>query len=613
MAQINPTVGAIRKNSRKILSYIERAGRMDCDLVVFPELALTGYPPEDLLLKPRFITDNIKAIGDISRKVNGITALVGFVDRGRDGELYNSAAILHKGTIVGICHKILLPNYGVFDEQRYFKAGNLPTSFTLNGLNIGVGICEDLWFAEGPARLQRLCGAHVIVNLNASPFDSDKLLRREELIGQRVRENKVAIIYNNLVGGQDELVFDGQGMVVDEHARVLARGKAFEEDLFVVDLDTAGLQKARRTDKRERELLLKGLTERGGSGKVRLIRLPKEDREKDKAAIPRRAKGVRLAAVEVLARGKPPAEAMARRAEGTEPERELPERDMPERDLEDTLSALVLGTRDYAKKNGFKRSVIGLSGGIDSALVAVVAARALGAENITGVFMPSRYSSKDSLEDAELLAKNLGIDYRDISITPTFNSYLKSLEHDFKGTRPGVAEENLQARTRGNLVMALSNKFGWLVLTTGNKSEMAVGYATLYGDMAGGFAVIKDVPKLLVYRLSEYINEKAESPLIPQRILTKPPTAELRPDQCDQDTLPPYEILDPILKAYVEDNRCVSEIVAMGFKKAVVKRVIEMVDRSEYKRRQSPPGIKITTRAFGKDRRMPITNGYRHK
>jgi len=597
LAQINPTVGAISKNSRKILSFIDKAARMDCDLVVFPELALTGYPPEDLLLKPRFITDNMKAIEDISRKVKGITALVGFVGRGSDGELYNSAAILHKGTIAGICHKIHLPNYGVFDEQRYFKVGDLPMSFSLNGLKIGVGICEDLWFAEGPARLQRLCGAHVIVNLNASPFDSDKLLRREELIGQRVRENKVAIIYNNLVGGQDELVFDGRGMVVDEHARVLARGKAFDEDLFVVDLDTTVLQKARRGDKKERELLLAGLAESGDISKVRLIRLSKEESKKDKVAIPKRALGVRLTAGEVLLESESCKE--ENDSQGLEQEREL----------EDTLSALVLGTRDYAKKSGFKRCVIGLSGGIDSALVAVIAAKALGAENVTGVFMPSRYSSNDSREDAELIAKNLCIDYRDISITPTFNSYLQSLEKDFEGTEPGVAEENLQARTRGNLIMALSNKFGWLVLTTGNKSEMAVGYATLYGDMAGGFAVIKDVPKLLVYRLSEYINKKAGSAMIPERIITKPPTAELRPDQCDQDTLPPYEILDPILKAYVEDNQCVSEIVAMGFDKAVVKRIITMVDRSEYKRRQSPPGIKITTRAFGKDRRMPITNG----
>ncbi|VAW38513.1 NAD synthetase / Glutamine amidotransferase chain of NAD synthetase [hydrothermal vent metagenome] len=594
MAQVNPTVGAINKNSKKILSFIERAGKLDSDLVVFPELALTGYPPEDLLLKPRFITDNLKAIEDISRRVKGITALVGFVDRGRGGEIFNSAALLHKGTIAGVYHKMFLPNYGVFDEQRYFKAGTAPMSFTLGGIKIGLGICEDLWYADGPARLQTLCGAHAIVNINASPFDSGKVLRREELLAQRVRENKVAIIYNNLVGGQDELVFDGQGMVIGETGRVLGRGKAFTEDLFVVDMDTAGVKKARREDKKEREGLLKKVFASGSASSVRLIRLAKEDR-KNKRSIPEKARGAAVAAGEVLAEGN------------------FDESNRPEREIEDILSALVLGTRDYAKKSGFKRCVIGLSGGIDSALVAVVAARALGPENVTGVFMPSRYSSKDSREDAELIAKNLGVEYRSIPITSTFNSYLKSLGDVFEGTEPGVAEENLQARTRGNLVMALSNKFGWLVLTTGNKSEMAVGYATLYGDMAGGFAVIKDVPKLLVYRLSEYINEKAGRVVIPERIITKPPSAELRPDQCDQDTLPPYEILDPILKAYVEDNRCVSEIVAMGFKKAVVRRMIEMVDRSEYKRRQSPPGIKITARAFGKDRRMPITNGYRHR
>ncbi|VAV83019.1 NAD synthetase / Glutamine amidotransferase chain of NAD synthetase [hydrothermal vent metagenome] len=594
MAQVNSTVGAIGKNSKKILSFTERARQMDCDLAVFPELALTGYPPEDLLLKPRFISDNLKAIEDISRKVKGITALVGFVDRGRGGELFNSVAILHEGTIAGVYHKMFLPNYGVFDEQRYFDAGTTPMSFTLGGVKIGLGICEDLWYADGPARLQTLCGAHCIVNINASPFDSGKVLLREELLGQRVRENKVAIIYNNLVGGQDELVFDGKGMVIDETGKVLGRGKAFSEDLFVVDMDMAGVQKVRREDKKEREALLKVASESGSAHSVRLIRLAKEDK-KSKVAIPKKARGVVVAGGEVL-------------AEGT-----LAEDNYLKCELEDVLSALVLGTRDYAKKSGFKKCIIGLSGGIDSALVAVVAAKALGPENVVGVFMPSRYSSKDSREDAELMAKNLGIEYRSISITPTFNSYLKSLAGAFEGMEPGVAEENLQARTRGNLVMALSNKFGWLVLTTGNKSEMAVGYATLYGDMAGGFAVIKDVPKLLVFRLSEYINNKAGKSLIPERIITKPPSAELRPDQCDQDTLPPYEILDPILKAYVEDNHCVSEIVEMGFKKAVVKRIIEMVDRSEYKRRQSPPGIKITARAFGKDRRMPITNGYKHR
>lgn len=597
MAQVNPTVGAIGKNTKKILSFIERAKRMDCDLVVFPELALTGYPPEDLLLKPRFISDNLKAIKDISRKVRGITALAGFVDRTEDGALYNSVALMHKGSIAGVYHKMFLPNYGVFDEQRYFKAGTTPMSFTIEGVTMGVGICEDIWYDEGPARLQTLNGAHVIVNVNASPFDAGKVRLREEVLAQRVRDNKVAIIYNNLVGGQDELVFDGQGMVIDETGKVLARGSGFKEELFVVDMDMDGAVKARREDKEKREALLESEADKTSRAQgVRLVRLAKERRKKCKVEIPKRARGRKLGKnEEVLAGGLLSGEWK-----------------WSDRELDDILSTLVLGTRDYVKKSGFKRVVIGLSGGIDSAIVALIAVRALGAENVTAVFMPSVYSSKDSRDDAKKQAENLGIEYLTIPITPTFNSYLKSLASAFKGTESGVAEENLQARTRGNMVMALSNKFGWMVLTTGNKSEMAVGYATLYGDMAGGFAVIKDVPKLLVYRLCEYINEKAATAVIPERIITKAPSAELKPDQCDQDTLPPYEVLDPILKAYVEENHCVSDIIAMGFKKDVVKRIISMVDRSEYKRRQAPPGIKITTRAFGKDRRMPITNGYRH-
>jgi NAD+ synthase (glutamine-hydrolysing) len=597
MAQINPTVGAIGKNTKKILAFIERAKRLDCDLVVFPELALTGYPPEDLLLKPRFISDNLAAIKDISIAARGITAVVGFVDSGCDGALYNGAALLHNGKVAGVYHKMFLPNYGVFDEQRYFKAGKKPMNFTLGGVTIGLGICEDMWYSNGPARLQTLCGAHAIVNINASPFDAGKVLRREEVLRRRVRDNKVAIIYNNLIGGQDELVFDGHSMVVDEAGTVLARGRGFVEELFVVDMDMTGAIEARREDKEIRKGLLK--SERDESGiavEVCLVRLSAVKRKKEKTPLPTRAKGRKLGkGDDVLARS--------------------PQTDdwqWSDSELEDILSALVLGTRDYIKKSGFKKVVIGLSGGIDSAIVAVIAVRALGADNVVCVFMPSRYSSKESREDAKKQAENLGVEYLTLPITPVFNSYLKTLDKPFKGTESGVAEENLQARTRGNLLMALSNKFGWIVLTTGNKSEMSVGYATLYGDMAGGFAVIKDVPKLLVFRLSEYINEQAGSPLIPERIISKPPSAELRPDQCDQDSLPPYEILDPILKAYVEDNHCASDIIKMGFKKDVVKKVIALVDRSEYKRRQSPPGVKVTSRALGKDRRMPITNGYQH-
>ncbi len=569
MAQMNPTVGSIAGNARAILEWAENARARGCDLVLFPELSLTGYPPEDLLLKPKFIEDNLEALDRLSAKIKGITAIIGFVDRKAD--IYNAAAIIHNGKVAGVYHKMYLPNYGVFDEQRYFQAGTEALNFVLNGVTIGLEICEDIWYPEGPARIQSLGGAEVIVNINASPFHMGKSLVREEMLATRANDNEVIIAYNNTVGGQDELVFDGGGLIIDPSGAVIARGKAFEEELIVADLDIDTVTTARLKDPRRREVKRK--TRLDG---LKEIVLPKTKGRK--AARPKM---------------KPP--------------KQTPR---PLEPAEEVLKALVLGTRDYVEKNGFGHIVVGLSGGIDSSLVAAVAVSALGPGNITGVSMPSQFTSRASIEDAKELAENLGIKLLTIPISETFREYLRTLKGAFKGRGEDATEENMQARIRGNILMALSNKFGWLVLTTGNKSEMSVGYATLYGDMAGGFAVIKDVPKTLVYRVAERVNEEAGRAVIPKRVLIKAPTAELKFNQTDQDTLPPYEILDKILKAYVEEDKSVDEIVSMGFKRPLVRKVVRMVDASEYKRRQAPPGIKITPRALGKDRRMPITNGY---
>lgn len=568
MAQINPTVGALRKNTEKILRYTERAQKKGCDVVVFPELALTGYPPEDLLLKPGFIEDNIKELKRLASKIKGITAIVGFVDR--DEDIYNACAIIHGGRVRGVYHKMFLPNYGVFDEERYFQAGSTPLNVVIEEITIGIGICEDIWYPEGPARAQALAGAHIVININASPYHFGKARLREDMLVTRALDNEVIVVYNNMVGGQDELVFDGQGMIINEEGQIIARTRAFREELLVKDLDLEGVVRKRLHDARRRKEKLK------------------EEKPDVETLV---LKGAKI---------------RKRRASLKEPSTITP----PLPPLDEVLEALLLGTQDYVRKNRFKHCVIGLSGGIDSSLVAYIATRALGKEAVTGVFMPSRYSSIESREDATQLARNLGIEFLSIPIDPIFEQYLKTLKPHFKDLPADITEENIQARIRGNILMALSNKFGWLVLTTGNKSEMSVGYATLYGDMAGGFAVIKDVPKTLVYELSRHINEKEGYPVIPERVLTKKPTAELRPNQTDQDTLPPYEVLDPILKAYVEEDRSLAEIVNMGYPRRLVKRVINMVDRSEYKRRQAPPGIKITPRAFGKDRRMPITNHY---
>jgi len=562
MAQVNPTVGDLRGNASLILSYARKAASADAELVIFPELALSGYPPEDLLLKPAFIEDNLNVLDELSKELRGITAIVGLVDRLGEG-IGNAAAIIHDGAIAGVYHKMDLPNYGVFDEKRYFTAGTAPLNFVLKGIIMGLGVCEDIWTPEGPARLQAQCGASVIININASPYHMGKAAIREKMLRERAIDNDVLIIYNNMVGGQDELVFDGRGLIIDSGGEALARAKAFEEDLLLYDLEI-------------RSLLKKGMKDGKASQGLRTITLP-ETRQIKKTKLPLR----KIAPLPLC---------------------------------EEVYKALVLGTRDYAAKNSFTHAVIALSGGIDSALVAVVAAEALGRNNIKCVFMPSKYTSTESISDAGELAENLGLSLMRLPIDGIFGLYLDGLAPFFEKRKPDVTEENLQARIRGNIVMALSNKFGWLVLTTGNKSEMSVGYATLYGDMAGGFAVIKDVPKTLVYEISEWINTereaRGEKAPIPRRILTKAPSAELKEGQKDEDTLLPYDELDIILKAYVEDDQSLTEITEMGFPQQEVKRVIDMVDRSEYKRRQAAPGVKITPRAFGRDRRMPITNRY---
>ncbi|MCL0092439.1 NAD+ synthase [Dehalococcoidia bacterium] len=550
LAQVNCTVGDLEGNTAKILHYIDRARAMQVDLLCFPEMAITGYPPEDLLLKPEFITGNLEKLDVIVRHSAAIALVVGFVDS-RDG-LYNAAAVASDGELCGIYHKTCLPNYGVFDEKRYLQPGTKAPIFVINGVSIGVNICEDIWYPTGPASRQASAGAEVIVNISASPYHAGKRGFREQMLSHRASEDTVILAYVNLVGGQDELVFDGGSMLLDERGEAIARAKQFEEDLLVVDLDI-------------------------------------EEH--------RRPQGPRI---------------IVSQEAHTEPRTPIPARSVEIHDrVGEIYAALVLGTRDYIHKNGFYRVLVALSGGVDSSLVAAIAVDALGPENVVGVSMPSRYSSEGSRTDARLLSENLGIEMRVIPIEEAMDGYLSILAGSFAGTQEGIAEENLQARIRGNILMALSNKFGWLVLTTGNKSEIACGYCTLYGDTAGGFAVIKDVPKTLVYELARHKNSSAAREIIPRRVIEKEPSAELRPGQRDVDSLPPYEVLDPILEAYVEEDKSLDQIVALGFDRKMVQRVISLVDRSEFKRRQSPPGIKITPRAFGKDRRFPITNRYR--
>jgi NAD+ synthase (glutamine-hydrolysing) len=571
LAQINPTVGDFAGNTAKIISGIERAREIGADIVAVPELSLPGYPPEDLLLKPQFITANLQALDRIIAASTGIISIVGFVDKTTD--IHNAAAVICDGELKAVYHKNFLPNYSVFDEYRYFDAGLSSPIFSYGDAMIGVNICEDIWYPGGPTQVQALAGAQVIINISASPYHAGKGRDRERMLATRAEDNSVALAYVNLVGGQDELVFDGQSLIINENGRIVARGKLFEEDLIVADINAERVFKQRLHDPRRRQDRIDVASAGLSVERVDLKRRPFENA---KPKLGSRQAGP-------LA---PPGSA------------------------EEVYQALVIGARDYVRKNGFQSVIIGLSGGIDSALTACVAVDALGADHVTCVFMPTRYSSSESARDAELLAKNLGVAYHTVPIEETFRQYLEMLKPVFADTPMGVAEENIQARIRGNILMALSNKFGALVFSTGNKSETSVGYTTLYGDMAGGFAVIKDVPKTLVYELSEYVNRRANSIVIPEYIIRRAPSAELRDNQTDQDTLPPYDVLDAILEFYVEQDLSPDAIIAEGYDEKTVRWVIRQVDNSEYKRRQAAPGIKITPRAFGRDRRMPITNKF---
>ncbi len=564
LVQLNPTVGDLAGNVRKIILNIQRARDAGADIVAFPELAITGYPPEDLLLKPQFIDDNLSALQEVKDAVEDLVAVVGFVDK--EADIYNAAAILYNREVVDIYHKMYLPNYSVFDEMRYFQAGDEYPVYRVGDALVGVNICEDIWYPDGPARVQALAGAEVIVNINASPYQMGKASFRERMLSTRASDSTVIVAYLNMVGGQDELVFDGHSLVFDESGNLLLRGKQFEEDLAVIDLDLDAVFMKRLHDPRRRQEVY-------SFDATSVTVVPVHER------------------------------ALESRLQSVHSPRQ------PMSGVEEVYSAIVLGTRDYVRKNGFNGVVIGLSGGIDSSLVATIAVDALGKEHVRGLFMPSPYTSVESREDAAELVRNLGIEMTVLPIDEIFQSYLRTLRAAFKGLAEDVTEENIQARIRGNLLMAMSNKFGWLVLTTGNKSEMSVGYATLYGDMAGGFAIVKDVPKTMVYALARWRNERGA--VIPERVLWKEPSAELKPDQKDTDALPPYEVLDPILKAYIEEDRSFDEIINLGCEVECTKKVIDMIDRSEYKRRQAPPGIKITPRAFGRDRRFPITNRYR--
>jgi NAD+ synthase (glutamine-hydrolysing) len=563
MAQINPVVGDLEGNAAMIAAAVSRAEALGADIVACPELALTGYPPEDLLLKPGFIDANLNALTRLGERLSGVTAIVGFVDRQDD--IYNAAAILSGGRVAGVYHKRYLPNYGVFDEFRYFQVGRSKTILQIGDVRIGVSICEDIWYPDGPVSEQLAAGAQILINISSSPYHAGKRHGRERMLATRAADGMAFVAYNNLVGGQDELVFDGDSLIFGPEGEILARGKQFEEDLVVMDLDLDSVSRVRLRDPKGRQAAKP-------FGSAELVSLPPRNADRPPIGPPGRVD--------------------------------------PMEDEAEVYRALVLGTRDYVRKNGFSGVVLGLSGGVDSALTAAVAVDALGKDNVVGVLMPSQFSSSGSVTDSECLGANLGIRLIRIPITTLMEAYDGVLADSFSGRRPDVTEENIQARIRGNLVMALSNKFGWMVLSTGNKSEMSVGYCTLYGDMAGGFAVLKDVTKTMVYRLARHLNREAGTERIPEAIIDKPPSAELRPDQKDTDSLPPYDELDPVLEAYVEDDRSFEEIVAMGFDRRTVRRVVALVDGSEYKRRQAAPGVKITPRAFGRDRRMPITNRF---
>ncbi|HLX57521.1 MAG TPA: NAD+ synthase [Ktedonobacteraceae bacterium] len=612
LAQVNVTVGDLEGNARKILTAMQQAAAAGAHIVCFPELALTGYPPEDLLLKPGFVEANLRALQeliDASRKFPGLTSVIGFVDREHD--IYNAAAIIHEGKLCGTYHKHYLPNYGVFDENRYFQAGRKAPLFLINGAHVGVNICEDIWYPTGPITMQAHAGAEVILNINGSPYYAGKALFRQEMLATRAADNGVIVAYLNMVGGQDELVFDGGSMVFNEQGTLIARAKEFAEDLLVVDLDTASVFRTRLHDPRRRQERLQAradevpvivISEAPGQGQ--------DDPGRGQAPPLPYTNDLSPAAVQGTGGACPrPGPFRAGLPDAGLPGEQRIEPKMER--LQEIYAALVLCTGDYVRKTGFKKVIIALSGGIDSSLTAAIAVDALGAANVLGVSMPSGYSSEGSRSDACELAANLGMQMWTIPIEDTFRASLKMLAPALGDGDLGLAAENLQARIRGNILMTISNKLGYLVLTTGNKSEMATGYSTLYGDMAGGFAVLKDVFKTLVYELSLYRNSLGNSPVIPPAVIEKPPSAELRPDQKDTDSLPPYALLDPILRAYAEEDRTLDEILAMGYERKMVERIMRLVDYSEYKRRQAPPGVKITTRAFGRDRRLPITNQYR--
>jgi NAD+ synthase (glutamine-hydrolysing) len=563
-AQLDTVVGDLAGNVERIRAALSLAEAADADLCVFPELAVTGYPPEDLLVKPRFVADNVRALQEVAQATGRCVAVVGFVEplepNSGKARLANAAAVCAQGRVLGTYRKRLLPNYGVFDEQRWFVSGEQPSDlFCVRGVLVGVSICEDVWFDEGPVADLGRGGAQLVVNINASPYSRSRRAERLEMLQRRVAEAGCAIAYVNQVGGQDELVFDGASLVVSADGALLAAGRQFEEDLVVVDL-------------------------------------PFDH--------PVSQTGLRVITASVDERGD------VRRTAPAPPNPVPPNPLSPEAEV---YEALVLGTRDYLSKNGFTDVVIGLSGGIDSSLVAAVAVDALGASHVHGLSMPSRYSSEGSIADAAALAERLGVDLRVVPIERAHVALSDVLDPVLGGVPAGLTDENLQSRLRGVVLMAVSNDTGWIVLTTGNKSEMATGYSTLYGDSAGGFAVIKDVPKTLVYELCRYRNGRdgQGSGPIPEAVLDKAPSAELRADQRDDQSLPPYEVLDPVLAAYVEQDRTPPEMIADGFDPAVVEQVVRLVDGAEYKRRQMPPGVRITMKAFGKDRRMPITNRYR--
>jgi NAD+ synthase (glutamine-hydrolysing) len=560
MAQINVTVGDLAGNMRRMLDATRNAQEREAHIVTFPESALCGYPAEDLTLRPRFLEDNRKYIERFARECGDLVVIAGFVDS-KEGRAYNAAALIHDRDVIAVYHKMELPNYGVFDEKRYFSHGRELVSFEMGGVRFALTICEDIWIpGGGPERWLAAHPVDVVLNISASPFHAGKFALRRDTVKRFARDTGALLFYNNLVGGQDELVFDGGSFVVDAEGRVRAEADRFEEALLVVDVDASECRSL-RASRNFQEVC-------GGAVELKSTSTPTTTDDSGRMA------------------------------------KELSP-------VEEIYRALVLGTKDYVEKNGFQQVVLGLSGGIDSALTAAVAVEAFGAKNVLGVTMPSKYTSEATLSDARRLAENLGVRCIEVPISGILESYLDALAEPFGPGPGGVAEENLQARIRGNILMALSNRFGQLVLTTGNKSETAVGYCTLYGDMAGGFAVIKDVPKTTVYEVSNWLNRRVEGrEIIPRSIVDRAPSAELRPGQKDEDSLPPYHILDPILRAYVEEDKAPDEIVASGYDAATVYEVVRLIHRNEYKRRQAAPGVKITPKAFGRDRRLPITNKY---